>query len=65
MIGRFRELGFDGPFDGTGGHPAFMRRGTQVVKLPNVHSRKKDIGRELLKRILANAGISTAEWLGS
>ena len=64
LIERLRELGFDGPFPGTGPHPAFMQRGAQVVKLPNPHGKQKDIGRELLKRILSNADISKGEWLG-
>lgn len=65
LIARFVELGFTGPHSGTGDHPSFMQRGTQVVKLPNPHGRQKDIGRELLKRILTNAGISKEEWMGS
>lgn len=64
LIARFKELGFTGPHAGTGGHPSFMQRGRQVVKLPNPHG-TKDIGRELLKRILSNAGISKEEWLGA
>lgn len=62
LIDRFRELGYTGPHGGTGKHPQFMQRGAQVVKLPNPHGRKKDIGRELLSRILRNAGISNDEW---
>jgi hypothetical protein len=62
LIARFRALGFDGPFAGSGKHPEFMQRGTQVVRLPNKHSQMRDIGRTLLARILQNAGISETDW---
>lgn len=60
-----RALGFDGPFVGTGKHAEFMQRGNHTVKLPNVHTNEKDIGRELLKRILANAGIPVTDYLAA
>lgn len=63
MIKRFKDLGWDGPHQGTGKHPEFMRRGEHVVKLPNPHS-GRDIGEGLLKIILAEAGISPEQWLG-
>lgn len=62
LIKRFRELGFEGPFSGTGPHPEFMSKGTLDVKLPNEHA--GDIRETLLKRILQSAGISEGEWLG-
>ncbi len=37
-----------------------MLKGTQRLTFPNVH--RGDIGRELLLRILAQAGISRDEW---
>ena len=61
LIKRFRELGFEGPFFGTGPHPEFMSRGSLDVKLPNEHAGA--IRAPLLKRILQSAGISEAEWL--
>jgi hypothetical protein len=39
-----------------------MSKGTLDVKIPNEHS--EDIREALLKRILANAGISQDEWIG-
>ena len=62
LITRFRELGFEGPFSGTGPHPEFMSKGSLDVKLPNEHT--GDIREPLLKRILQSAGISEGEWLG-
>lgn len=61
LISRLRELGFDGPQDGSD-HP-FMTRGNLRLKVPNSH-RRKDIGVELLSRILKQAGVSRREWLG-
>ena len=63
FIARLRELGFDGPFQGTGDDPQFMQRGRTIVRVPNPHKRR-DIGVPLLKRIIRNAGLSNAEWLG-
>jgi hypothetical protein len=39
-----------------------MEREGRVVKLANPHGR--DIGEGLLKKILAEAGVSLEEWLG-
>ena len=62
LIRRFKELRFTGPHSGTGDHPQFMERNGRVVKLPNPH--RGDIGEALLKKILEQAGVSVAEWLG-
>jgi predicted RNA binding protein YcfA (HicA-like mRNA interferase family) len=62
VIKRFRELRFKGPYQGTGDHPQFMERQGRVVKMPNPH--RADIGEGLLKKLLAEAGISVEEWLG-
>lgn len=62
LIKRFRELGYSGPFTGTGKHPEFMSKGDRTVKIPNPH--KGDIGEPLLKRILESAGISSDVWIG-
>jgi predicted RNA binding protein YcfA (HicA-like mRNA interferase family) len=53
-----RSTGFDGPYSG-GKHP-FMIKGDLTLTLPNPH--QGDIGRELLARILRQAGISREEW---
>ena len=60
LIRCLRELGFDGPY--SGGNHAFMLKGDITLTLPNPH--RGDIGRELLTRILRQAGISRAEWEG-
>jgi len=59
LIDGFRQLGFDGPYAG-GRHPQ-MRRGETTVIVPNPHD--GDIGPDLLRRILRQAGVSRDEWL--
>jgi len=54
----FRQLGFDGPY--SGGRHQFMIRGEVTVRLPNPH--QGEIGRDLLARILRQAGITRATW---
>ncbi len=58
LIRALRAAGFDGPYSG-GKHP-FMLKGDLTLTLPNVH--QGDIGRELLARILRQAGISREQW---
>jgi len=62
-----KEWGFEGPLqppERTGAkHPEFMRKDGLTLSLPNAH-KKKDIGVELLKRLLSQANISRKEWLG-
>jgi len=58
LIRRLRLLGFDGPY--TGGRHPFMVKGDLTLTLPNPHH--GDIGRDLLARILRQAGISRREW---
>jgi predicted RNA binding protein YcfA (HicA-like mRNA interferase family) len=58
LIRRLRELGFDGPF--SGGHHEFMLRGTHRLIIPNPH--RKEIGSDLLLRILKQAGVNREEW---
>ena len=53
-----RKRGFDGPY--SGGKPPFMVKGDLTLTIPNPH--QKDIGRELLARILRQAGVSKEEW---
>lgn len=58
LIHHLRALGFDGPY--SGGKHSFLVQGEVRVTIPNPH--KGDIGRELLARILHQAGISREEW---
>jgi predicted RNA binding protein YcfA (HicA-like mRNA interferase family) len=58
LVRYLRMSGFDGPYSG-GKHP-FMIKGDLTLTLPNPH--RNDIGRELLARILRQAGISRKEW---
>jgi len=58
LIACLRQLGFTGPY--AGGRHQFMFKGQITLTLPNPH--KGDIGRDLLARILRQAGISRQEW---
>jgi predicted RNA binding protein YcfA (HicA-like mRNA interferase family) len=58
LIRRFRAMGFDGPY--SGGKHSFMTKHDLAVTIPNPH--KRDIGRELLSRILRQAGITRQQW---
>lgn len=58
LIRYLHRLSFEGPF--SGGRHQYMVRGTLRVSIPNPH--QGDIGRELLARILRQAGISREEW---
>jgi predicted RNA binding protein YcfA (HicA-like mRNA interferase family) len=58
LIAALRKLGFTGPF--SGGRHEFMRRVDLVLTIPNPH--RGDIGRDLLARILRQAGISKHAW---
>ena len=60
MVRSLYRLGFEGPF--SGGKHEFMVRGDVTVRIPNPH--RGDIGRELLSRVLRQAGISREEWEG-
>lgn len=61
LVSKLKSFGFDGPYSG-GKHP-FMIKGDLVLTLPNPH--RKQIGVDLLSRILKEAGISRDEWLKS
>lgn len=61
LIRGLRALGFEGPF--SGGRHQFMVRGDLVLTIPNPHG--KDIGIDLLSRILRQAGITRSEWEGA
>lgn len=58
LIRYLRQLGFTGPFSGA--KHQFMVKGDVTLRLPNPHGR--EIGRELLARILRQAGIGKDEW---
>jgi predicted RNA binding protein YcfA (HicA-like mRNA interferase family) len=58
LIQGLRQLGFHGPY--SGGKHQFMVRGGTVLALPNPHGR--DIGVDLLSRVLRQAGITRREW---
>ena len=58
LIRALRQAGFSGPYSG-GKHP-FMIKGELTLTLPNPH--QGEIGRDLLARILRQAGISREEW---
>lgn len=58
LIRCLRELGFEGPY--SGGKHCFMTRGNMTLRIPNPHQR--DIGKELLARILRQAGIDRRTW---
>ena len=59
LVARPKALGFSGPH--TGGRHQFMVRGSIRLVLPNPH--RGEIGVDLLKRILRQAGIEEEEWL--
>ncbi|BCP96990.1 hypothetical protein TthHB5008_00930 [Thermus thermophilus] len=59
LVARLKALGFSGPY--TGGRHRFMVRGSIRLVLPNPH--RGEIGVDLLKRILRQAGIEEEEWL--
>lgn len=58
LIAAPRRLGFTGPRAGT--RHEFMLRGQRKVSIPNPHS--GDIRRELLSRVLKQAGVTREEW---
>ena len=58
LIHYLRKLGFTGPY--SGGKHQFMIRGDRTLRVPNPH--QGDIGKELLIRIIKQAGIDKDEW---
>ena len=58
LIRHLRTCGFEGPY--SGGKHQFMVKGDTTVRVPNPH--QADVGRELLARILRQAGISKDHW---
>ena len=58
LIRYLKRLGFDGPF--AGGRHQFMIKGETKLAIPNPH--QGDISRDLLVRILRQAGIDRDDW---
>ncbi len=58
LIRYLRQLGFDGPY--SGGKHQFMLKADLTLRIPNPH--QGDIGKELLARLLRQAGIDKDEW---
>jgi predicted RNA binding protein YcfA (HicA-like mRNA interferase family) len=58
LVRYLRKLGFEGPY--SGGKHQFMVRGTLRVRIPNPH--RGDIRRELLSKLLQEAGVTRSEW---
>ena len=58
LIRALKEAGFDGPH--AGGKHEFMVKGNLRLTIPNPH--QGEIGKDLLSRILKQAGISRDEW---
>lgn len=58
LIRYFRRLGFDGPY--SGGNHQFMAKDALTIRIPNPH--QGDISKELLIRILKQAGIERQDW---
>ena len=58
LIHYLRQLGFDGPYSGK--RHQFMIREQLRVTIPNPH--RSDIGRNLLARILRQAGVERETW---
>jgi predicted RNA binding protein YcfA (HicA-like mRNA interferase family) len=58
LIVSMQKLGFTGPYPG--GKHEYMARGDVRVRIPNPH--QSDISKDLLVRMLKEAGISRKEW---
>ena len=58
LVRALRSLGFDGPY--SGGKHQFHGQGLGHDRIPNPH--QAEIGRDLLSRILRQAGIDRESW---
>ncbi|MGH9900657.1 MAG: type II toxin-antitoxin system HicA family toxin [Pyrinomonadaceae bacterium] len=58
LIRHLKQAGYEGPY--TGGKHQYMVKGDVTLRIPNPH--QGDIGKELLARILRQAGIDKGEW---
>jgi len=59
LVRRLHKIAFEGPYQG-GKHP-YMIKENLVLTIPNPH--RKEIGVDLLARILKQAGITKKKWL--
>lgn len=58
LVFYLRQLGFDGPY--SGGNHQFMKKEALKVRIPNPH--QSEISKELLIRILRQAGVDKKIW---
>lgn len=58
LIRHLKDLGFEGPYKGK--KHDFMVKGDLTPRIPNSH--RGDIGKDLLGRVLEQAGVSKEEW---
>jgi predicted RNA binding protein YcfA (HicA-like mRNA interferase family) len=58
LIRTLKQAGFEGPH--AGGKHEFMVKGNLRLTIPNPH--QGEVGKDLLSRILKQAGISREEW---
>ena len=58
LIQALKQAGFEGPF--AGGKHEFLVKGNLRLTLPNPH--QGEISKDLLSRILKQAGISRKKW---
>jgi len=58
LIRYLKQLGFEGPY--SGGKHQYLVRGQIKLAIPNPH--QGDVSRDLLARILRQAGIDRDEW---
>jgi predicted RNA binding protein YcfA (HicA-like mRNA interferase family) len=58
LISVFKRLGFQGPY--AGGKHQYLVRGELKLYMPNPHD--GEIGRDLLAKILRQAGIDREDW---
>ena len=59
LVKKLKTFGFSGPYQG-GKHP-YMVKGDLVLTLPNPH--RKEIGTDLLTRILRQANVDKERWV--
>jgi predicted RNA binding protein YcfA (HicA-like mRNA interferase family) len=60
LVRRLRAFGWSGPYPG--GRHQFMLKGHAQLTIPNPHG-GREIGTNLLKIVLTEAGISREDWL--
>ncbi len=60
LVKYLRQQGFDGPY-GRGSNHDIMIKGNHTITIPNPHG-SREIGKELLRKVIRQAGISEKEW---